>query len=1009
MSSIDEYLCAAGYYCLKGSTLEEPPTGTTYATGIMTTPVHNNGTTYSETSTGSAVYVNGGPCPIQYECRYTMIHMMTCEDGFISQEEGLSQCSSCPSDYYCDMDESQADPIQCITQSVCNSAEKRQPICPAGTFMNEGDQYCQKCTAGNYCRAGIIAESCAAGYLCSEPEFHTQPDPAGYECEIGDYCPRGTTVAIPCPFETQSVMAEARQATDCVACQPGYLCEYGERNATECPAGHYCPPKADDKVYKGELYPCEAGTYNPWTKKIYQHDCLDCDMGYYCNETGIANITGMDCPAGYFCPPRTVDPFPCPAGTYQSSIGAIEEDSCEGCPLGKYCPEGAAYPHDCEDGYFCPYRAAAPVTCSGGYYCNEDTRYQEEECPVNSYCPRGSKLPLPCDDKHTCPGGSEAQIFCENGYYVDTSPSRYGGLNLCKKCAIGTYSISDTTGCLPCPPGYLCYGGTNTNTPISVQYHKGEICPKGAYCPEGSYDMEFCEPGTYNPNFGAGSKEGCLLCEAGTSNPSYGQEGCSPCGQFADSLEGSEECGCIGKNRVYSPVDNSCRCRTGFDFKNADSVSEGQSSDITDCIPLVMDRCDGADEVRAPDGSCKGLNDCEKECNGNTGVRDKVLGVCACDNTPTTDELCNQDCRSSAPTLGFQPGSASQLKVTDSNGDEVELNLNNVGDVLGAPTGNGALRTVSLSGNGYQGSYDTPAAWDDAYPNEDEDNVVGGVTTTGERRRKIVKKRTKQSKRRTRELQAQANVAPDAIPNPVYCVTEGDNFMFNIESPKAYPVYQKNSVMNSNLKFDYGAFKDLQTEMNRKISQGDTAASIFTFTFTEAGNYVFEMSNDASQLLIVTVKGPGETCADPDRYLQVMSGETLARFGVSQRSDIIVKPNYPLLVSMVCIGLFGTAFTMLMVHYCMHKGWNIKDLKNNSYRDNQTSVNIHHENERVFVNNNDFVKHKAEDFDHEEEELDNCNLDIQQDLVDAGKKYLHKYNKRKAKHKKQKVQKKKQV
>lgn len=58
-------------------------------------------------------------------------------------------------------------------------------------------------------------------------------------------------------------------ATDCVACQPGYLCEYGERNATECPIGYYCPPKADDKVYKGEQYPCALGTYNPWTKQIY--------------------------------------------------------------------------------------------------------------------------------------------------------------------------------------------------------------------------------------------------------------------------------------------------------------------------------------------------------------------------------------------------------------------------------------------------------------------------------------------------------------------------------------------------------------------------------------------------------------------------------------------------------------------------------------------------------------------------------------------------------------------
>lgn len=254
MDSLDGFLCAAGYWCGKGQTLEEPPNLTTYSTGI---------------DPALAGTENGGLCPIEYECSYTLIHQMLCEDGFISQSEGLSICSSCPDDHYCDIVENQATPIECITQSICTGNEKRQPICPAGTFMNEGDEYCQKCTAGNYCRAGIIAEECAAGYLCAEDDFYSQPDPASTECEVGYYCPKGNTVAIPCPFETQSTASAAKQATDCVACQPGYLCPYGERNATECPAGYYCPPKADDVVYKGEQYACAAGTYNPWTKKIY--------------------------------------------------------------------------------------------------------------------------------------------------------------------------------------------------------------------------------------------------------------------------------------------------------------------------------------------------------------------------------------------------------------------------------------------------------------------------------------------------------------------------------------------------------------------------------------------------------------------------------------------------------------------------------------------------------------------------------------------------------------------
>jgi hypothetical protein len=199
MSELYDYKCAAGYYCLTGSWLENP----------LITDI------YTGTNPDLAGEPVGGICELTFECSYSLIHKMLCEDGYISQEEGLAQCSSCPSGFYCDIVEDEAEPIQCITQSVCTGAEKRQPICPAGTFMNEGDQYCQKCTAGHYCRAGIIAEECAAGYLCADPEFNESPDPAGFECEIGYYCPKGETIAIPCPFETQSVAVMAKQETDC--------------------------------------------------------------------------------------------------------------------------------------------------------------------------------------------------------------------------------------------------------------------------------------------------------------------------------------------------------------------------------------------------------------------------------------------------------------------------------------------------------------------------------------------------------------------------------------------------------------------------------------------------------------------------------------------------------------------------------------------------------------------------------------------------------------------------
>jgi len=55
------------------------------------------------------------------------------------------------------------------------------------------------------------------------------------------------------------------------------------------------------------------------------------------------------------------------------------------------------------------------------------------------------------------------------------------------------------------------------------------------------------------------------------------------------------------------------------------------------------------------------------------------------------------------------------------------------------------------------------------------------------------------------------------------------------------------------------------------------------------------------------------------------------------------------------------------------------------------------------------VKHKSELIDDEEDDLDNLNLDIQLDLVESGRKYIHMYEKRKRKIKANKLVKKNEI
>lgn len=144
--------------------------------------------------------------------------------------------------------------------------------------------------------------------------------------------------------------------------------------------------------------------------------------------------------------------------------------------------------------------------------------------------------------------------------------------------------------------------------------------------------------------------------------------------------------------------------------------------------------------------------------------------------------------------------------MTNSAGEVVDVDLNKVGDVFGAPTGTGSLKTVSLKSTGYEGSYGPPASFAEGIADDEDasENSVDVITATGERRTRIVKRSAARG-RRQRFLQ-DATVTGDSFGSPLYCINQGDNFMFNIENPNAYPQYDKESTLNSNLNFDYGAF-----------------------------------------------------------------------------------------------------------------------------------------------------------------------------------------------------------
>jgi hypothetical protein len=148
--------------------------------------------------------------------------------------------------------------------------------------------------------------------------------------------------------------------------------------------------------------------------------------------------------------------------------------------------------------------------------------------------------------------------------------------------------------------------------------------------------------------------------------------------------------------------------------------------------------------------------------------------------------------------------------------------------------------------------------------------------------------------------------------------------------------------------------------------------------------------------MIVRVTGAGESCPDPDRYIQPLAGESVASQGVSQKTDIIIKPDVPLLVGMGTILVVAILTVMIGVGYCLHKGWSLPKVNLRGYRNLYQVTDLDHTNKDVFTFGNDFSKFKSYHDDgakkdllndsmvEDEDDLDDINLNIHLDLLSAG-------------------------
>uniref|UniRef100_A0A7M5XIK9 Tyrosine-protein kinase ephrin type A/B receptor-like domain-containing protein n=1 Tax=Clytia hemisphaerica TaxID=252671 RepID=A0A7M5XIK9_9CNID len=275
----------------------------------------------------------GHRCPIGNYCPGNTSTYIPCEPGTYSNVTTLSKCHECPERYYCN---NRITPVRCPPGYYCSAGSGYEHIkpCPLGTWDENGglaeESECTECPPTKYC--GKLATT----------DF-TSSNSSGL-CAAGFYCKSGITTRTPYPPLTRGV-------------------------GGVCPQGNYCLEGTDDPDK------CPAGKYSSQTGLEREDQCTACEFGEYCETAGL-NATSGKCDPGFYC--------------YRgaNSPNNPTDDGTSGpCPIGHYCPLGTSHPRGCPAGTYMPVTGQSECfPCMEGYYCPANsTDYKPYPCPAGHF------------------------------------------------------------------------------------------------------------------------------------------------------------------------------------------------------------------------------------------------------------------------------------------------------------------------------------------------------------------------------------------------------------------------------------------------------------------------------------------------------------------------------------------------------------------------------------------------------------------------------------------------
>ena len=299
---------------------------------------------------------------------------------------------------------------------------------------------------------------CDAGYYCPHDQNIVRDKPADFACPAGNRCPAGSATPTPCePGTYQALLGE--EFCDVI---PERFYTANRVDLLECPVGHYCPAGTE----ASDQHPCPIGTFNNNTGLNSAAECTICQMGYYCDATGLAGPAGP-CGPGYYCMLGAARPDP--TGVLTVAVPWRDPASTPSC-LDTTVPNGALRLASSQ--FLCESIGATDLGAPGTWVVSVSSA-----ASVHSARDQGDFIEL------TIAG--LAIIRFENAV-GQSQTVHYVGSTL-------AYDVSLYSNQTDSPFTYM----HNTLVQGVATLSTGDQCPAGHYCPTGTADPVQCPAGSF--------------------------------------------------------------------------------------------------------------------------------------------------------------------------------------------------------------------------------------------------------------------------------------------------------------------------------------------------------------------------------------------------------------------------------------------------------------------------------------------------------------------------------